>query len=83
VLPTHKREAPFYLFLDEALTRRPRHAIDANAYIALLYSAAALNHANQNADDSDNQENMDQAAHGVGCHQAKQPQDDQDNRDCV
>src|ERR1035437_283477 len=37
----------------------------------------------QDYHDGDNQENMDEAAHGVGSHQAQEPQDDQNDGDGI
>lgn len=38
--------------------------------------AVALDQSHQNQDDGDDQQNVDETAHGVGRYQAKQPGDD-------
>jgi hypothetical protein len=45
--------------------------------------AAATDQAHQDHDDGNDQQDVDEAADGVGSDQAKQPQDDKDNSDCV
>jgi hypothetical protein len=37
----------------------------------------------QDRDDGDHQQNMDKATHGVGSYQSQEPQDDENDGDCV
>ena len=50
---------------------------------SLVALAAALDEADQDHDDGDDQEDVDQSAHGVAAHKAKQPEDDEDNGDGI
>lgn len=42
-----------------------------------------LNDSNEQGDDSDHQEHVNEAAHGVGAHHSKQPEDDENRSDRV
>jgi hypothetical protein len=45
--------------------------------------AASTDQANQDHDDGDDQQDVDEAAHGIGGDQTKQPQKDEYDSDCV
>jgi hypothetical protein len=44
---------------------------------------APANDPEQDYHDGNNQKNMNKAAHGVGCHQSQEPQDDQNDGDGI
>jgi hypothetical protein len=45
------------------------------------YGSSALNDANQNDDDGQNQQNMDETSQGVGGYETQQPENQEHNAD--
>jgi hypothetical protein len=45
--------------------------------------AAAIDQSDQYHDHRNDEQDVDEAAQGIGRHEAEQPQDQQDNSDCI
>lgn len=49
----------------------------------MSHHSSARDQLHQDDDDCDNEEYMDKAAHREGAHHSEQPEDDEDNCNCI